>query len=425
MAITTITRSQSDILRDSRQNLTQNVGITADNPTSTSLNLLQSMAQEVSSLWNYMNGVLSNGFLSTAYGAALDEFGVLLQEPRQGSLRAMDLSSTNVKFYMDETYASNITDLLTRYFTVSDRTSLFAAGIIDSVTNPSLINIMANLTISSADGSASYTTMNAMVISNANDFDFTPVIANGIGSRYNVSPGVLTVSTLTSVTPIFSKITNAIKVTNLYGIRNGNDSESDDNYRFRLSNKVVSAVTGNEASIRKAVISVPDVVDMSLVPRTHGNGTFTIFPQTIDPILSDGVMLAVQTSVNSVMSIGSVCYVEAPSYLAVAFNIQLRFLPGADTGTIFTNARLAVMNYINNLSLGGQIIINEIIQIVMSLDTHIMDMSIPGFGFGNYDRSTGVISNYMPLRIMNQQADWNQKWYTNSNLCALCQAGTN
>ena len=424
MAITQITRSQVDILRDARQNLTQNVGISADNDTSTSLNLLKSMAQELDSMWSFMNQLLSNSFLTTAFGTYLDEVGVLLQEPRSNVRRAMDLSATNVKFYMDETYASNITDLLIRYFTVADRTALVAKNIIDDINNPSLINLPANITVSNDAGDVSYTTMNTMVLSNAQDFDYSPVIANGPGSSFNVSPGNLTKCNIVSLIPTFAKITAAIKVQNLYGIRNGSDTESDDNYRFRLSNKVVSAVSGNESSIRQAVLSVPDVVDMSLVPRTYGNGTFSIFPRTIDPILSDGVMLAVKNSVNSIMGLGSVVYVEAPTYLAVTCQLQLRFLPGADKNTIFTNARLAVMNYINNLGLGGQIIINEIIQIVMSLDSNIMDMNIPSFGFGNYDRQTGVITNYMPLRIMNQIADWDEQWYINSNLCAICEVGT-
>ena len=425
MSITQITRSQTDILRDAQQNLTQNVGISANNATSTTLNMLQSMSQEVANMWNYMNSLLSNSFISTATGKALDDIGTLLQESRTASLRAMDLSATNVKFYMDETYAADITDLLIRYFTLSDRTSLFKANIIDDINNPTLINLPANLIVSNATGSISYTTMNPMVLSNGQDFDFTPVIATGSGSNFNVSPGTLTRSSIISYYPILSKVANALKVTNLYGIRNGGDPETDDNYRFRLSNKIVSAVSGNEASIRQAVLSVPGVIDMFLIPRTHGTGTFTIFPSTVDPILSDGIMLAVRTAVQSVISVGSIAYAEAPTYLAVAFNVQLRFLPGADKGTIFTNTRLALMNYINNLPLGGQIIINEIIQIIMSLDNNIMDMNIPSFGFGNYDRETGIISNYTPLRLMNQQADWDQKWYTNSNLCALCQAGTN
>ena len=82
------------------------------------------------------------------------------------------------------------------------------------------------------------------------------------------------------------------------------------------------------------------------------------------------------------------------------------------------------MDYINNLDLGGEIVINEIIQIVMSLDDKIMDMSIPQFGFGFLDRVTGAITSYTPLRLMNQVADYNQKWYTNSSLCSICQAGT-
>jgi phage-related baseplate assembly protein len=235
---------------------------------------------------------------------------------------------------------------------------------------------------------------------------------------------MLTRHNIISIYPILAKVREGIKVKNLFGVRNGGDRELDENYRFRLSNKVVAAVSGNNASIRQAVLSVPGVVDMSLIPRTHGNGTFTIFPRTQDPILSDGIMTAVNASVQSTIAEGSLSYVEAPSYLATSINIELRFLPGADKNALYANARLTVMDYINNLELGGEIVINEIIQRVMSLDDKIMDMNIPQFGFGFYERQTGAITSYTPLRLMNQRADWNQKWYTNANLCVICEAGT-
>lgn len=424
MAITQITRTQNEILRDARSTLIQNVGMTADNDTSTSLNLLRSMSLEVSNMWDRMNSLLRNGFLSTAFGSYLDEIGVLLQEPRAGFKRSMDLGATNLKYFLDEAYARDITDLLTRYLTLNDRNKLLAQGIIDSATNPSLINLPSAMIVSNPDSTITYSTMNQMTLTNAQPWDFTPLIATGTGSAYNVSPGALSRHGIVSVIPIFAKIAAGIRVKNLFGIRNGEDTESDENYRFRLSNKVVSAVSGNSSSIRQAVLSVPGVVDMSLVPRTHGNGTFTIFPKSSEPILSDGLMLAVKNSVEATMAGGSLSYVEAPTYLAVAFNLELRFLPGVDRNAIFSNARLAIMDYVNNLDLGGEIVINEIIQRIMSLDDKIMDMNIPQFGFGYYDRQTGAITSFTPLRLMNQVADWNQKWYTNSSLCAICEAGS-
>ena len=424
MAITQVTRTQNDILRDARENLVQHVGISADNETSTSLNMLKSMSKEVSSMWDRMNSLLRNGFITTAFGAYLDEIGVLVQEPRSSFKRAMDLGSNNLKFYLDESYARDITDLLNRYLTLNDRTKLLEQGVIDSATNPSLINLPSAIVVSNQDSNITYTTMNPMTLTNNQTWDYTPLIATGVGSIFNVSPGSLSKHNLSSMFPILAKITAGLKVKNLFGIRNGDDTESDENYRFRLSNKVVSAVAANSSSIRQAVLSVPGVVDISMITRTHGNGTFTLFPKSVDPILSDGIMLAVRSSVESVMAGGSIPYVEAPEYLAIAFNIELRFLPGADINALFSNARLTVMDYINNLDLGGEIVINEIIQRVMSLDDKIMDMNIPQFGFGFYDRQTGAITSYTPLRLMNQIADWNQKWYTNSSLCGLCQAGT-
>ena len=424
MAILQITRNETDILRDGRENLARNVGITADNETSTSLNLLRSNAKELSNMWDTMNNLLQKGFLSTAFGDGLDEIGILLQEPRSQFKRAMDLGTTNVKFYLDETYAKDITDLVNRYLTLADRNKLVELGVLDDATNGSQLSFPANILVMSANTNVSYNCLNGITLSNNQTFDYSPVIANGVGETYNVATGTLNKHNIVSLIPIIGKISDAIKVRNQYAIRNGGDVETDENYRFRLSNKVVSAVSSNDAAVRKAVLSVPGVVDMSLVPRTHGNGTFTVFPKSSDPILSDGIMNAVNGSVQSTIATGTVTYVEAPEYLALAIRIELRFAPGADKNALYANARLTVMDYINNLDLSGEVVINEIIQRVMSLDDKIIDMNIPQFGFGFYNRLTGAITDYTPLRLLNQRADWNQKWYSNASLCSICEAGS-
>jgi hypothetical protein len=82
------------------------------------------------------------------------------------------------------------------------------------------------------------------------------------------------------------------------------------------------------------------------------------------------------------------------------------------------------MDYINNLGLGGEVVINEIIQRVMSLDDNIIDMNIAEFGYGFYGRQNGEITSYIPLRTMNQMADYNQQWFTNANMCNICETGT-
>jgi len=424
MAITQITRSELDILRDTRENLLENVGISADNQTSTSLNLARSMAREVSSMWDTMNSLLRNNFITTAFGDSLDEIGELLQEPRDNAKRAMDLSSSNIKFYIDESFAADITDLLLRYLTVGDRTKLYTDEVIDSIDTPTQISLGDSITVSSMNGEATYTTTTAITLSNTQLFDYSPVIANSVGTSANVSAGVLTIHNIGSSYPTLSKVINAIKVKNLFGIRNGGDTENDENYRFRLSNKVVSAVAGNESSIRKAVLAVPGIVDMSLIVRTHGNGTLTIFPKSVDPILSDGLMMAVRSSVDSVKSIGTLVYVEAPEYLALLMKLELRFKPSANKNALIANARLTTMDYINNLGLGGEVVINEIIQRVMSLDDNIIDMNIAEFGYGFYGRQNGEITSYIPLRTMNQMADYNQQWFTNANMCNICETGT-
>ncbi|GAG33225.1 unnamed protein product, partial [marine sediment metagenome] len=254
------------------------------NTTSTARTILELVGADLGNLWDTMNFLLKQGFLSTATGEALDKIGRLLSEPRAGSKRALELSTSNFRIYLDETFASSISDLIRRYFTDRDKEVLFDAGIADSATNPTQITIPEGLTITAENGQASYTASNNLILTNDQLFDYTPLVSNGLGSSFNVGANVLINHNISALTPQLAKVAAAFKCTNSMPIRSGGDSETDDNYRFRLSQKVVSAVKGNEAAIRRAVLTVPGVIDMALIKRTHGGGTFTIIPRTIDPI---------------------------------------------------------------------------------------------------------------------------------------------
>lgn len=421
MAILRNFRTQTDIVQDGNRNLRNNVGITATNPSSTSRTLLELMAGELTTMWDKLDFLLTNSFLSTATGSYLDQIGEFLQERRVDALRAIDLSTSNVKFSLDPAFASSITSLITQYYTQNEIQSLFDQGLTDSATLPTELRFPAPISVSSQDGSASFSTMNALTISNSQIFDYSPVVANGLGSSFNVSSNSLISHDLQNRYPILSKVVSAITVTNLYAIRNGADLESDENYRYRLSNKVVAAATGNETAIRKAVLSVPSVVDLGLVRRSHGNGTFTIFPRCSDPIISDGIVAAIQQAVSTDKSFGDLAFVTLPNYLGVTLRIELRFAPSADKESIYAKVRLAIINYINNLLEGGTIVINEIVQRVMSVDEKIIDMNISQFGYGNYDRVTGIVSGFTPLRLVNQTSEWNERFYTNSSFVSICQ----
>jgi uncharacterized phage protein gp47/JayE len=424
MAVMNIPRTEEEIIRGGRDRLRDNVGINADNSTSTAKNMLDLIAGELTNTWDTMNSLLRTNFLSTANGEDLDKIGDFVQEPRRSAKRALDLSTTNFYFYLDKTYAQTVGDLLRRYYTSTDRDELFAAQLTDSQSNPTEIRIPAGALITTEDGKVGYTTVNSIVLSNTDSIDYSPVISTTLGDSSNVGPNSLIHHNLTYLFPLLSKISDAIKCTNRYAIRSGSDYESDENYRYRLSNKVVSSAGGNETAVRRAVLSVPGVVDLSMVKRSNGNGTYTIFPRTVDPIVSDGIINAVFEAVNQVKSVGDIPYVQAPSYLAVIIRIDLRFAPGAEKTSIYGDARLAVMDYINNLEEGGEIVINEVIQRVMSVDNKIVDMSITELGYGSYNRTSGTVTGYTPLRLVNQRANYDERFYTNSKLCNLCEAGS-
>jgi hypothetical protein len=69
----------------------------------------------------------------------------------------------------------------------------------------------------------------------------------------------------------------------------------------------------------------------------------------------------------------------APDLVGISLVTTLTLIsaPTESQSTIISNAIAAATNYINNIGVGGTIVINEISSIIMSSDTNILDIGLP------------------------------------------------
>lgn len=421
MAIFVKAKGFQELAAQSERNVRENVGLNNFTPGGTIRALIDSVSAEHSNMYNSINDFALNAYISTATGTSLDNIGRLYSLARKQSTRSLDLSLTNVRFFLDPSIGESIKDALENTYNESELSTMVSKGLID--TSHNTINIPIGITITNTDASVSYSTNDSVVLGPVVTEGFTRVTSQGVGTRFNVPAFGINRHQIAQSTPIFQKIASQILVENKVALSNASDTDTDENLRFKIANAAVERANANITSVRLTALSVPGVSDILLTPQAYGNGTLAIFVKSVDPIVAEGLLNAVETAVNNVLAVGQFVRVLAPSYLALRMQIELKFDPGADRDKIRSDVRKRMIDHINNLEIGGEVIINELIEIILSTNDSVKDMIFSIFGFGFYDARTTTVKDFTPLRLTNQKARWDEKWYSDSSLISICDFG--
>lgn len=420
MPVNIPTRSFDDIVRDSKNYLTDNSKIKNLTRTSTAKLILDGVAFEQTNQYNFQKSQFLNAYLSTSNGSYLDEIGYLFNCKRTEPCKATDTSTTNFRFYIDPSYNKTVRQMLEEFYITSELQDMINAGYSTDGTN---LIIPTNIEVTNLNGTTTYKTDTVVNMSASSIEGYSAITAESTGKSYNIPAGVLIKHNLNEI-PQLRKIANLILCENKFGISNGDGFEFDENYRWRISNKVVGNSSANETAIRLAAFSTPGVRNISIVSKAYGTGTFRVFVEGINPIVTDGLLNAVKENIQRSSAVGEQVYVSHPVYLGVETQIQLQFDYNANRNLLREAARTSVIDYINNLGIGGEIVINEIIQRIMSISDQIKDMNIVLFGYGTYNKYTEVNEDFLPLRLSNQKCKWSEMWYTNNRLCSICEFGS-
>jgi len=412
-----VTRTYDQIYQDVIVYLNKNTPVNVNNSTSTTRLIAEMISRVLANFYEDNADALNAPYISTAQGLHLDKIGELFGLERGEFMRAEAVGQNNMKFYIAEEVNSTVTDLI----------KLVPAGIkaANPTTFPSASSIVVKLgtTVSTSDG-RTYLTSDNVTLSDASTSGYTGIIASDTGEDNNVGEGELTSHNLDEVQPELATILDYIRCTNEQPVTNGRNTETDDDFRLRIVKRAIAAANANRDAVRSAALEVPGVSDVILLPRTYGNGTYTVFVQSTAPVIENGTLSAVQAAVDNIKSFGERGYVSAPEYLGVMINIDLDLKPNAVESTIINDATEALVDYINNIEIGGTIYITEIIERVKAVSDNVRDMEISQFGYGTYNRDTGVLEDHVHLRTANQKADWDQKWFTKNSFCAVCRART-
>ena len=356
-----IIKTLAQMNSDSLNYLADNTDITYLSEGSIARAMVEATNIEVSRLGEYVASTYTNVFINTAESFYLDQIGAGIGLRRDVSSKpATSQEDSNIKF-------SVASGKLGQYF--PDSSNL----------NNGLIP--AGLSISTADGSIVYKTSKAISFPyNATEV-FVAAIADGEGTDYRVGRNKLVIHTGNS----------AVNVTNTKAISSGSNTEPDASYRFRLSNHLATTATANEAAVRITAMSNPDVSRVVLKEFARGAGTFDALLVPTNNQLSSATKNYTTRAIELISAFGISSRVIEPTYVSFSMSIQLIPQAGTASGSLDAaklSAKNSVLNYIDTIPMGGELIINRIRAAALSAVTgSVKDIRVIEICFDNRPHS--------------------------------------
>jgi hypothetical protein len=177
--------------------------------------------------------------------------------------------------------------------------------------------------------------------------------------------------------------------------------ETDNNYRSRIINQVYVVAGANETSIRLKVLSIPGVKNIIMKQFTKGTGSFSIYIITDDLITPQSILSQVESVVNESKAAGVFAEVKTPVLIPVELKVRLIFsdkVSDIEKTSIRQQAKQNIKTYIDNIALGGNFIVNEIVRTGMDASSKIIDVDF-----------YSLKVNDMTQFVRNFQVDWDQR----------------
>ena len=308
------------------------------------------VASELSTLEANAFSNLSQALLPYAKGSNLDFIGAIYGVTRipASNSSTSGLDGTFTFYVQSGTFGSinNGNDI-----TIPAGTLVYSSG-----ANPVAYSITFQTTLPAAANSQSFSAISVLTGSGGN------APANSITSTNFINYAQASYGTLL--------------VTNNFGIVSGRDAESDQSYAYRIQLALQTVGGSSETDLTVQLLTVPGVSNITF---EEFPGTFNVYVYTTSTSPSAYVIQLVQSMLNTLTAFPITGTAIAPDLVGISLVTTLTLIsaPTEAQSTIISNAIAAATNYINNIGVGGTIVINEISSIIMSSDTNILDIGLP------------------------------------------------
>ena len=330
-------------------------------PGDTAYVLTQTIARELADVYRSTDLNTRLAYLSNSQGALLDLWGAVYGLTRRNETAATaSKDSRNVKFYVNSgTLASKI---------------------------PSK-QIPGSSTITTDSGDPVFRVLADTPFNDVVSEVFVSVASTSVGTSQRVGKAALTTHNLG---------VSGVLVTNLAAISNASAVETDDQFRARISDALLTGVTANTASLLEAVNIIPGVSETRIEPFANGPGTVRITAIPVANAASPDLIFQAAANLELVRGAGTKIDVRGPRFVPVEIVVLLTFtqqVPEGDKPGIRTAAVQAILGYLNVLRVGQPFIVNEMIQRIMDVHEGILDLEVRCFAF---NRRPQILANFQP-----------------------------
>lgn len=158
--------------------------------------------------------------------------------------------------------------------------------------------------------------------------------------------------------------------------------ESDDNFRYRITNQCLTLATSNETAIRLTALTVDGVTDVILKPYSMGAGSFTVIVLSDEDVTASGILENVRQKLLNVHGYGIRYNVVSPTLTYVSIKQRLFLdanLSDIEKQEIRYDVQLALTEHLANLNIGEDIVIDKITQVIMNVSDNILQESNVAF----------------------------------------------
>lgn len=336
--------TEGKIFGDILYDVVNNTNITRTSPGSKTRALAQATSKKLGRMWKQFDINMVQAFLDGASGRYLDFIGAMMGLPRLGEVQATATSSQRVvRFYVNIGTFGDINSGSSIYLPSGTiiSTGQYGTGIRYRLTTAVYLPL---------DVGEQYVSVEAVVT----------------GTGANIGAKQLIYHTFTNYTDTFN---GSLKVENVSEITTGQQVETDTNYRFRIANQTLVSEAANITAIRLTALSVPGVADIALIPFWRGIGTYDLLLKAVTPSVPDSLIAAVEEAVYKTTAQGIVASVRGPVEVGMSMIGTLTLksaLSVTEQNNITQAVTTNVSDYINNLDIAEDFIVNEVVERVMA-----------------------------------------------------------
>lgn len=179
-------------------------------------------------------------------------------------------------------------------------------------------------------------------------------------------------------------------------------NETDDNFRYRITQQCLTLAKANETSIRLTALLVDGVKNVVLKPYAMGAGSFSIIVLTDEDVTSSDILDNVKRAVQKVHGYGIRFNVVSPTLNYVSIKHRVFFKDDVSTNDrqeIKYKVQAVLTEYFSNLDVGEMINVDRITQLIMNVSPSIVQ-----------EVNDGLWINGEKSLYVNQQSRWFERF---------------